>query len=76
MLPIIQVLNFHAIQSLTYYKNFNEKQTEYLAYNLIGICSNELKNYDNAIIYHKKALDYVNKYEEIANSNFIFELVL
>jgi signal transduction histidine kinase len=61
-----------AIQSLTYYKNFNKKQTEYLAYNLIGICSNELKNYDNAIVYHKKALDYVNKYEEIGNSSFHF----
>ena len=57
-----------AIQSLSYYKNFNEKQSEYNAFNLIGICSNELKNYDNAIEYHKKALDYVNQYEEISNS--------
>lgn len=57
-----------SIQALSYYKSLNDKQSEYLAYTLIGICSNELKNYDNALIYHNKALDYVNKYEEIANS--------
>jgi len=61
-----------SIQALSYYKNLNDKQSEYLALNLIGICSNELKNYDNALIYHKKALDYVNKYEEIANSKLHF----
>ena len=57
-----------SIQALGYFKNFNNRQSEYLALNLIGICSNELKNYENALIYHNKALDYVNKYEEIANS--------
>jgi len=57
-----------SIQALSYYKNLNDKQSEYLALNLIGICSNELKNYENALVYHKKALDYVNKYEEISNS--------
>lgn len=61
-----------AIQALSYYKNFNSRQREYDAFNLIGICSNELKNYDNAIIYHKKALDYVNKYEVISNSKLHF----
>lgn len=61
-----------SIQALSYYKNLNDKQSEYLALNLIGICSNELKNYENALIYHKKALDYVNKYEEIANSKLHF----
>lgn len=57
-----------SIQALGYFKNFNNRQSEYLALNLIGICSNELKNYENALVYHKKALDYVNKYEEISNS--------
>lgn len=61
-----------AIQALSYYKNFNSWQREYDAFNLIGICSNELKNYDNAIVYHKKALDYVNKYEVISNSKLHF----
>lgn len=59
-----------AVQALVYYKNFNIRQREYDAYNLVGISSNELKNFDNAIIYHKKALEYVNKYEEISTSKF------
>jgi len=57
-----------AIQALSYYKNFNEKQKEYDAFNLIGISSNELKNYENALIYHRKALDYANRYEQISSS--------
>lgn len=57
-----------SIQALTYYKNQNQRQKEYDAYNLIGISSNELKNFDNAINYHKKALAYVDKYEEISSS--------
>jgi len=61
-----------SIQALGYYRNFNDRLSEYLAFNLIGISSNELKNYDNALIYHKKALDYVNKYEEISNSKLHF----
>lgn len=61
-----------SIQALSYYKNFNEKQREYDAYNLIGISSNELKNYENALIYHKKALEYVNKYEQISQSTVHF----
>ena len=61
-----------SIQALSYYKNLNDRLSEYQALNLIGICSNELKNYENALIYHKKALDYVNKYEEISNSKLHF----
>ena len=57
-----------SIQALTYYKNLNQRQKEYDAYNLIGISSNELKNYENAIAYHKKALEYVDKYIEISSS--------
>lgn len=57
-----------SIQALTYYRNLNQRQKEYDAYNLIGISSNELKNYENAIAYHKKALEYVGKYIEISSS--------
>ncbi len=57
-----------SIQALNFYKNQNRRQKEYDAFNLVGICSNELKNYDNAIVYHKKALDYVNRYEVISKS--------
>lgn len=57
-----------SIQALSNLKNFNEKLREYQAFNLIGISSNELKNYDNALSYHYKALDYVNRYSEINSS--------
>ena len=57
-----------AIQSLNYYKNSGNKQREYDAYNLIGISSNELKNYENALVYHKKALKIVNENQEIRES--------
>ena len=46
-----------AIQGLAYIKSHNIKQSEYDAYNLIGISSNELKNFENAILYHSKALE-------------------
>jgi signal transduction histidine kinase len=57
-----------SIQALNYYKNQGKWQKEYDAFNLVGVCSNELKNYDNALIYHNKALDHVNKHEEISKS--------
>lgn len=45
-----------AIQGLAYLRNSVDYQSKYDAYNLIGISSNELKNYENAILYHEKAL--------------------
>ncbi len=56
------------IQALGFYRNSSYVQSEYDAFNLIGISSNELKNYENALLYHKKALNYVNRFEEISNS--------
>lgn len=60
------------IQALNYYKNSNQWQKQYEAYNLIGISSNELKNFDNALIYHSKALDFVNRYPVISTSKIHF----
>lgn len=48
-----------SIQALSYFKNHSNPLREYDAYNLIGISSNELKNFDNAIAYHTKALNIV-----------------
>jgi signal transduction histidine kinase len=62
-----------AVKALNYLKGSDEKQKEYDAYNLIGICSNENKNYQNALEYHKKALDLVDKYEYISKSKFHFK---
>ena len=50
-----------SIQGLAYLKPYNILQSEYDAYNLIGISSNELKNYDNALTYHKKALSIASQ---------------
>ncbi|SCY58408.1 Signal transduction histidine kinase [Flavobacterium caeni] len=56
------------IQALSFYKSSSYVQNQYNAFNLIGISSNELKNFDNALIYHRKALDFVNRYPEISQS--------
>jgi signal transduction histidine kinase len=42
--------------ALSLLRNSSNKRKIYEAYNLIGISSNELKNYEDAINYHKKAL--------------------
>jgi len=59
-----------SIQALGYLKNYRIRQNEYDAYNLIGISSNELKNYDNAIIYHIKALNIAKEYELIPKYHY------
>jgi signal transduction histidine kinase len=47
--------------SLRYLGNRGLYYKEYYAYNYIGICSNFLENYENAILYHKKAYDIAKK---------------
>ena len=55
---------FSSIQALNYLKNYGEKQKKYDAYNLIGISSNELKNYENSLLYHNKAL-YISEQNKL-----------
>jgi signal transduction histidine kinase len=57
------------IQALGYYKNFEVRDKQYDAYNLIGICSNELKNFENALIYHGKALKTARDYKLVTKSH-------
>lgn len=65
------------IQGLSYLKNFNLSQNLYDAYNLVGISSNELKDYENALVYHTKALNIAKEkrlnplfhYEENSKNN-------
>ncbi len=59
------------IQGLSYLKNFNLSQSQYDAYNLVGISSNELKDYDNALVYHTKALNIAK--ERKLNDLFHYE---
>lgn len=51
-----------AIKALEFSKNAKIGNKIYEAYNLIGICSNELKNYNNALIYHAKAYNAVKEF--------------
>ncbi|CAM3466838.1 Histidine kinase [Flavobacterium longum] len=44
-----------ASKALTHFSKTNQYGV-YDAYNIIGVCSNELKNYERALEYHKKAL--------------------
>ena len=60
-------------QALLYLKNFNLPLKEYFAYNYIGISSNELKNSESAIHYHKKAYQVAKKY--LTDEGFHFQSV-
>ena len=60
-----------SIQALSLLKNFKIHQRDYDAYNLIGISSNELKNYENALTYHTKALEVAKKHK--LNPKYHFE---
>lgn len=61
------------IQSLNFLRNTNQVQNEYHAFTLIGISSNELKNYDNALVYHRKALAYVDRFDQIKNAKIPYK---
>lgn len=47
-----------ASKALGFLKKSQNKFKIYDAYNLIGINSNQIKNYENALAYHYKALNY------------------
>ncbi|TPD65296.1 tetratricopeptide repeat-containing sensor histidine kinase [Flavobacterium microcysteis] len=62
-----------AIKALDILKDTKEKHKIYEAYNLLGIISNELKNYEKALEYHTKALSLtdnndVNRFYEKESS--------
>lgn len=60
---------YSAIKSLMFMKKNEDFRSEYDALNLVGISSNELKDYDNAIIYHNKALNVIQSNEEKDKNN-------
>lgn len=50
-----------AVRGLNVLRNTGEKAKIYEAYNILGVVSNELKNYDKALEYHTKALNLANE---------------
>jgi signal transduction histidine kinase len=50
-----------ALEALTILRAYPNNAKTYEAYNLIGICSNELNNYEKAIEYFTRALNIVHK---------------
>ncbi len=50
-----------ASKALAYLSKSQNKFLIYDAYNLIGVNSNQLRNYNKAIEYHNKALNYLTK---------------
>jgi two-component system NarL family sensor kinase len=50
-----------AINALRYFLELNDYKFIYKTYNTLGILSNELKNYEQSIVYYKKALNYLDK---------------
>lgn len=52
-----------ASKALPYLKQGSNKYKVYDAYNLLGVNSNELKNFEKAIEYHNRALEYLEENE-------------
>ncbi|WP_298221438.1 sensor histidine kinase [Flavobacterium sp.] len=50
---------YSAIKSLRFLHKSKNKLKIYDAYNIVGACSNQLKNYKKALEYHYKALNYL-----------------
>lgn len=59
-----------ASKSLGYLDRVANKKKMYEAYNLIGINSNQLQNYDKALEYHNKALKYISG-TEVKDKNYL-----
>lgn len=59
-----------ASKSLGYLDKATNKKKMYEAYNLIGINSNQLQNYDKALEYHNKALNYILG-TEVKDKNYL-----
>jgi signal transduction histidine kinase len=47
-----------ASKALTHLPKDGNKYNIYDAYNIVGVCSNELKNYEKALEYHNKAYEH------------------
>lgn len=60
-----------AISALKYLNAPSKVTDRYDAYNLIGISSNELENYENSLIYHRKALEIISSFKLDDASVFI-----
>ena len=59
-----------AFKALTFNGPIKNRLREYDAYNLIGVCYNETKNYENALKYHKKALELITSKKLVENFNY------
>lgn len=55
-----EILSFQAIEK---FKKLDKNLNIYFCYNLLGVVFNELKEYDKAIVYHKKALEILKLVE-------------
>lgn len=62
-----EILAFRAIKI---YKKFNEVESIYNCYNLLGVISKQIQEYDKSIFYHKTALKYL---KSISNKGVKFE---
>jgi len=55
-----EILTFQAIKN---FEELNKPINLYLCYNLLGVIFNEMKEYNEAIYYHEKAIEYLKDVE-------------
>ncbi|MFY0605016.1 MAG: tetratricopeptide repeat protein [Flavobacteriaceae bacterium] len=59
-----EILTFEAIKKFKTLKNYNFL---YQSYNRLGLLQNDIKEYDKALFYHQKALEYLEKMKDKRN---------
>ncbi|MFY0629511.1 MAG: sensor histidine kinase [Flavobacteriaceae bacterium] len=59
-----EVLTFEAIKEFNYLKNYKYL---YKSYNRLGLIQNDIQEYDKALSYHQKALNYLKKMDNKNN---------
>jgi signal transduction histidine kinase len=59
-----EVLTFEAIKK---FKNLKSNRFLYQSYNRLGLLQNDIQEYDRALFYYQKALEYLEKLEEKNN---------
>ena len=54
----------HSFQAIQNFEELNKPVNLYLCYNLLGVIFNETEEYDKAIYYHEKAMDYLEDVDD------------
>jgi signal transduction histidine kinase len=61
------------VKAISKYKLLKKNEALYASYNLLALLQNDIKEFDRALFYHNKALEYLNK---LKNKKDFYEISL